>query len=175
MNEIIKALKTRRSIRSYKPDMVSKEDIEQIIEAGLYAANGRGKQAVIVVAITNKELRDQLSVVNREIAGMPETMDPFYGAPVVLAVLAEKEWPTGLYDGSLAIGNMMQAADSLGLGSCWIHRAKEEFEMEEYKQLLKDIGVEGDYIGVGHCIVGYIDGDKPEAAPRNDNRVFWIE
>ena len=175
MNEIIQAIETRRSIRSFKPDMPRKEDLEQIIEAGLYAANGMGRQAAIVVAVTNKELRDKLSAANREIGGFPEGKDPFYGAPAILIVLAEKGWRNGVYDGSLVMGNLMLAAHALGLGSIWIHRAKEEFERPEYQQLLKDLGVEGEWEGIGHCAVGYIDGEVPQPAPRKANRVFWAE
>lgn len=175
MNEIIKAMKERRSIRKFKPDMPAKEDLEQIIEAGLYAANGMGKQAVITVAVTNKEVRDKLSAANCKIGGWEEGFDPFYGAPVVLIVLAEKNWRNRAYDGSLVMGNMMLAAHSLGLGSIWIHRAKEEFETEEWQRLLADHGVEGEWEGVGHCAVGHIDGEIPKAAKRRDGRVFWIE
>lgn len=175
MNEIIKAMKERRSIRKSKSDMVSKKDIDEIIEAGLYAANGMGRQAVITVAVTDKKLRDKIAEDNRKIGGWDKGFDPFYGAPVILIVLAEKDWRNRVYDGSLVIGNMMLAAHSLGLGSIWIHRAKEEFETDEYKKLLKDIGVKGEWEGIGHCAVGYIDGDIPKAAPRKENRVFFIE
>ena len=175
MNEGIKAMKERRSIRKFKAEMPPKADLEQIVEAGLYAANGRGRQAVITIAVTDKELRDKLSAVNNEIMGGPEGNDPFYGAPAILIVLANKEVPTAPYDGSLVMGNLMLAAHSLGLGSIWIHRAKEEFEMPEYQKLLKDLGIEGEWEGIGHCAVGYIDGENPAAAPRNDGRVFWVE
>ena len=175
MNEIIKAMKERRSIRKFKSDMVSKKDIDEIIDAGLYAANGMGKQAVITVAVTNKELRDKIAKDNCKIGGWDESFDPFYGAPVILIVLAEKDWRNRVYDGSLVIGNMMLAAHSLGLGSIWIHRAKEEFETEEYKKLLKDIGVEGEWEGIGHCAIGYIDGDIPKPAPRKENRVYFVK
>ena len=175
MNEIIKAMLERRSIRKFKPDMVSKEDVNKIIEAGLYAANGMGRQAVITVAVTNKELRDKIAEDNRKIGGWDKGFDPFYGAPVILIVLAEKDWRNKVYDGSLVIGNMMLAAHSLGLGSIWIHRAKEEFETEEYKKLLKDIGVQGEWEGIGHCAIGYIDGDIPKPAPRKENRVYFVE
>ncbi len=174
MNEIIKAMKERRSIRKFKPDMVSKKDIDEIIEAGLYAANGMGRQAVITVAVTNKELRDKIAEDNRKIGGWDKGFDPFYGAPVILIVLAEKDWRNRVYDGSLVIGNMMLAAHSLGLGSIWIHRAKEEFETDEYKKLLKDIGVQGEWEGIGHCAIGYIDGDIPKPAPRKENRVYFV-
>jgi len=175
MNEIIKAMEERRSIRKFKAEMPTKEQIEQIVEAGRYAANGMGKQATITVAVTNKELRDKLAKENCRIGGWDAGFDPFYAAPVILIVLADKNWPNRVYDGSLVMGNMMLAAHSLGLGSIWIHRAKEEFEMPEYKQLLKELGVEGEWEGIGHCAVGYIDGEPPKPAPRKDGRVFWAE
>jgi hypothetical protein len=174
MNDIIKAMIERRSIRKFKSDTVSKKDIDEIIEAGLYAANGMGRQAVITVAVTDKKLRDKIAEDNRKIGGWDEGFDPFYNAPVILIVLAEKDWRNRVYDGSLVIGNMMLAAHSLGLGSIWIHRAKEEFETDEYKKLLKDIGVEGEWEGIGHCAIGYIDGDIPKPAPRKENRVYFI-
>ena len=175
MNEVIKAMEERRSVRRFKTDMPEKAAIEQIIEAGLYAANGRGKQAAIVVAVTDKKLRDKISEDNRKIGGWQEGFDPFYGAPVILIVLADKNWPTAVYDGSLVMGNMMLAAHSLGLGSIWIHRAKEEFESDEYRQLLSNLGVEGEWVGIGHCAVGYADGEVPAPAKRRENRVFWAE
>ena len=172
MNEIIKAMEERRSIRKFKPDMPKREDIEQIIEAGLYAANGRGAQATIIIAVTDKELRDRISDANRKIGGWEEGFDPFYGAPAMLIVLGSKDHPTYLYDGTLVMGNMMLAAHSLGLGSIWIHRAKEEFETDEFKSLLDKLGVSGEWEGIGHCAIGYADGDVPDAAPRKDGRVF---
>ena len=175
MNEIIKAMEERRSIRKFKPDMPKKEDLEQIIEAGLYAPNAMGKQAPIVIAVTNKELRDKLAAANCAIGGWEKGVDPFYGAPVVFIVLAKKKWPIRVYDGSLMLGNMMLAAHSLGLGSIWIHRAKEEFETPEWQELLKDLGIEGEYEGIGHCAVGYMDCEMPKAAERKEGRVFWAE
>lgn len=175
MNEIIRAIEERRSIRKFKPDMPEKKDLEQIIEAGLYAANGMGKQAVITVAVTNKDIRDKISAANCKIGGWEEGFDPFYGAPVILVVLADKNWANRVYDGSLVMGNMMLAAHSLGLGSIWIHRAKEEFETGEWQSFLSDIGVEGEWEGIGHCAVGCIDGEIPGAAKRKDGRVFWVE
>lgn len=173
MNEVLKAMKERRSYRKFKPDMVPREIIDQIIEAGLYAASGRNGQDAIIVAVTDKEARDHLSAVNAAVMGA--ATDPFYGAPVVLIVLADKNWSTHVYDGSLVMGNLMLAAHALGIGSCWIHRAKEEFETEEYKQLLKDLGVQGEYEGIGHCILGYPDCETPKAAERKENRVFYID
>ena len=139
------------------------------------AASGMGKQAAIVVAVTKKELRDKIAEDNRKIGGWGEGFDPFYGAPVILMVLGNKEVPTHVYDGSLMMGNLMLAAHSLGLGSIWIHRAKEELEMDEYKELLKSLGVEGEWEGIGHCAIGYADGNLPAAAARKENRVFWAE
>lgn len=175
MNDIIRAIKERRSIRKFKPDMPAKEDIEQIIEAGLYAANGMGKQATITIAVTDKKLRDKISATNCRIGEWKDGFDPFYGAPVILIVLADKNWANRVYDGSLVMGNMMLAAHSLGLGSIWIHRAKEEFELPEYQKLLKDLGVEGEWEGIGHCAIGYTEGDTPKAAERKNSRVFWAE
>ena len=175
MNEILKTMKERRSIRKFKPDMPKKEDLEQIVEAGIYAANGRGQQATVTVAVTNKEMRDKISEINRKIGGWDEGFDPFYGAPVILIVLANKNCNTYIYDGSLVMGNMMLAAHSLGLGSIWIHRAKEEFETEEWRKFLSDLGIEGEWEGIGHCAVGYIDGQLPKAAERKNGRVYWVE
>ncbi len=172
MNTVIQELKERRSCKKYKDEMIPKEDIEEIIEAGLYAASGMGKQSPIILAITDKETRDQLSKMNAAI--MNAEIDPFYGAPVVLVVLANKEVPTCVYDGSLVMGNLLLAADSKGIGSCWIHRAKQEFESEEGKALLKKLGVEGEYEGIGHCILGYPAGEKSKAAERKENRVYWL-
>ncbi|NLK79081.1 MAG: nitroreductase family protein [Clostridiales bacterium] len=174
MSEVMQNMITRRSIRSYKPDMVPEEVINRIVEAGTYAATGMGKQSPIIIAVTNKELRDKLSKTNAEIMGHPD-MDPFYGAPVVLIVLANKERPTYLYDGSLVMGNLMLAAHDEGLGSCWIHRAKEEFESPFGKEILKSLGIEGDYEGIGHCVIGYTNGEEPKAAPRKENYVYYIK
>lgn len=174
MSEVLKAIETRRSIRKYKPDTIPKDVLEQILKAGTYAATGRGLQAPIIVAVTNKELRDRLSKMNAAIMGNPEA-DPFYGAPVVLIVLADKSRSTYVYDGSLVMGNLMLAAHALGIGSCWIHRAKEEFESAEGKEILKSLGIEGDYEGIGHCVLGYADGPVPEAKPRKEDYVYYAE
>ncbi len=175
MNEVIKAIKERRSIRRFKPDMPGKKELEQIIEAGLYAPSAMGKQGAIIVAVTDKALRDKLSAENCRIGGWQEGFDPFYGAPAVLIVLADRNSPNRAYDGSLVMGNMMLAAHSLGLGGIWINRAKQEFDMPEYQELLKGLGIDGEWEGVGHCAVGYIEGDIPQAAERKAGRVFWAE
>lgn len=175
MNETMNNILTRRSIRKYTPEMPKREDLEQIIRAGLYAASGKGGQSSIIVAVTDRALRDRLMEMNRKIGGWAEGFDPFYGAPAVLLVLAKKNTPFTVADGSLSMGNMMLAAHALGLGSCWINRAKEAFDTEEGKALLRELGIEGEYEGVGHCIVGYPDGPAPEPKPRAEGRVFWVE
>ena len=173
MSDVLETIKSRRSIRKYKSDMVPQDKLEKIIEAGTYAATGMGKQSPIIVAVTTKELRDKLSAMNAKIMGT--NTDPFYGAPVVLIVLADKSRPTYLYDGSLVMGNLMLEAEAQGIGSCWIHRAKEEFESEEGKEILKSLGIEGDYEGIGHCVLGFADGSAPKAAPRKDSYVYYVK
>ena len=174
MSGLMEGLLKRRSVRAYKPDMVPQEAIEAVLKAGTYAPTGNGKQSPIIIAVTNKEMRDKLSAMNAKVMGK-DGIDPFYGAPVVLVVLADKSKATYLYDGSLVMGNLMLAAYDQGLGSCWIHRAKEEFESEEGKAILRDLGIEGDYEGIGHCVLGYPAQDLPEASPRKDNYVYYIK
>ena len=173
MNEVLNAIQTRRSVRKFKPDPVPQALLDQVMEAGTWAASGRGRQPVIILAVTGKETRDMLSRWNAGILG--STADPFFGAPAVLVELAQKDISTRVYDGSLVMGNMMLAAHALGLGSIWIHRAKEEFEQPEYKALLASLGIQGEWEGVGHCAVGYADGALPPAAERRAGRVFWVE
>ena len=174
MNEVIQAMLTRRSIHGFKPDVqVPRELMDQIIQAGTYAANGRGRQSAIIVAITNQALRARLSELNRQIGGWKEGFDPFYGAPAYLLVLAEKECPTHVYDGSLVMGNLMLAAHALGLGSCWINRARETFEMDEGKEILASLGIQGEYEGIGYCALGYIEKEPGPAAPRKENFVYY--
>lgn len=175
MSQVLEQMKARRSIRSYKADMVPQEVLDQIIEAGLYAASGMGKQSAIIIQVTDKKLRDELAEMNRKIGGWDEGFDPFYGAPALLIVLAKADMPTGVYDGSLVMGNLMLAAHELGVASCWIHRAKEEFESQWGKDFLKSLGVEEEYEGVGHCILGYAEGDAPAAPARNENRVYYCK
>lgn len=175
MSEVLEKLKSRRSIRKYKPDAIPQDILDQIIKAGLYAANGMGYQNTIIVQVTNKDIRDKISKMNCEIGGWKEGFDPFYGAPAMLIVLAKKDWANRVYDGSLVMGNLMLAAHELGVGSCWIHRAKEEFETEWGKELLKSLGIEEEYEGIGHCALGYAEGNIPKTAPRKENRVFYIK
>ena len=170
--ETLTVLKTRRSCRAYQSRLIEPEKLEAIIEAGTYAATGMGRQSPIIIAVTDPAMRDRLSKMNAAIMGVD--FDPFYGAPELLIVLADRSMPTHLYDGGLVLGNMMNAAADLGVASCWIHRAKEEFESEEGKEILRQLGIEGDYEGVGHLILGY--AAKPEAAPapRKANYVYRI-
>ena len=172
MSELINGIKSRRSVRKYKSIPISSDIIEKIVEAGTYAASGMNRQQTIILAITEKEIRDELSRDNAAVMGRDS--DPFYGAPAVLVVLAAADCPTGVYDGSLVMGNLMLAAHSLGVDSCWIHRAKETFEMPKWKRFLVDVGVEGEYVGIGNCILGYRDTDYPTAPARKENRVFYV-
>ena len=173
MNEVIRNIVERRSIKKYKSDMVPTELIDEVLKAGTYAPSGMNRQSPIIIAITNKEVRDKLSKLNAKIMGVDT--DPFYGAPVVIVVLADKTVPTYIYDGSLVMENMMLAATSIGLGSCWIHRAKEEFETEEGKRLLASLGISDQYEGIGNCILGYPAEEKVVAKPRKDHYVYKIE
>ncbi|MBQ3712736.1 MAG: nitroreductase [Spirochaetia bacterium] len=162
--ETMNVLKSRRSCRAYKPELIEQNKLDAILEAGTYAATGMGKQSPVIIAVTDRKLRDRLSKMNATVLGME--IDPFYGAPEVVVVLADKSVPTYVYDGSLVLGNMMNAAADLGVASCWIHRAKEEFESPEGKAILKELGIEGDYEGIGHLILGYAASPAPKPAPR---------
>lgn len=175
MSNVFDNMKTRRSIRKYKPDLVPENLIDKIMEAGSYAATGKNWQSPIIIAVSNPLLRNKISDMNRRIGGWEEGFDPFYGAPVILIVLADKSRPTYIYDGSLVMGNMMLEAHELGLGSCWIHRAKEEFESDEGKEILHSLGIEGDYEGIGHLALGYIEGEIPEMKPRKENWVYYAK
>ena len=174
MNEVIQCLLTRRSVRSYLPKQVEEEKLQEILLAGTYAASGMGRQGSVILQVTDKALRDRLMRLNAAVMGREDT-DPFYGAPALLIVLSDRQYSTYLYDGSLVMGNMMNAAHALGLGSCWIHRAREEFDSPEGKELLRTLGIKGDYEGIGNLIVGYPDGEIPEAKPRREGRVFYAK
>ena len=165
MSETLKVLETRRSCRAFKPELIEEEKLQAIIKAGTYAATGMGRQSPIIIAVTNKELRDKLSVMNAKFMGKDESFDPFYGAQELLIVLANKAMP---------MGNLMNAAHAVGVDSCWIHRAKEEFETQEGKELLKSLGIEGDYEGIGHLVLGYAAAPLKEAAPRKADYVYYI-
>jgi nitroreductase len=176
VNETLKTLLERRSIRKYQPRQVEDAVLEEILKAGTYAPSAMGRQSAVIVLVQDPDTIAELSSVNAEIFGKPGT-DPFYGAPTVAVVLAD----TGLgeanarCDGALVMGNLMNAAAALGVGSCWINRAKETFERPEGKALLKKWGLPETMIGVGNCILGYADGAAGGApAPRKDGRVVRI-
>lgn len=175
MNEIIQAMEARRSVRKFQAALPPRALLDQILEAGLYAPSAMGRQSVITVAVTDPDLRARLARDNCRIGGWEPGFDPFYGAPAVLIVLARADSPTRLYDGSLVLGNLLLAAHALGLGGIWIHRAKEEFELPEYRRLLADLGISGEWEGIGHCAVGYPDGPLPQPAPRKPGRVWYVE
>lgn len=174
MNETLKTLETRRSCRKFIADkMPAKEQLDAIIRAGTFAPSGMGRQSVKIIAVTNREMRDKISEENAKVMGQSGT-DPFYGAPVILIVIADKSASTSIYDGSLVMGNLLNAAESLGLGSIWIHRAKEEFENDFGKQILNDLGITGEWEGIGHAAIGYAaEGGVRPPAVRKDN-VYWI-
>ncbi len=171
MNEILKNLEERRSSRSYTEEQLSDCDLDAILNAGLYAPTGMNRQETYFVAVRNKETRDKLSMLNAAVMGSEN--DPFYGAPCVITVLSAPNF-TAVEDGSLAMGNMMNAAHALGLGSCWIHRAKQVFDSPEGKELLKEWGLPEDLIGVGNCILGHIES-LPEAKPRKEGRIVKVD
>lgn len=175
MTTLLEGMMARRSVRSYKSTPVPREILEKIIEAGRWAASGKNRQSCKIICVTKKELRDRISEMNCRIGGWSDTMDPFYGAPAIIIVLAEKEWRNRVYDGTLILGNMMLEAYEQGVGSCWIHRAKEEFESPEGQEILKMAGIEGEWEGIGHLAVGYIEGPFPKAPRRKGNEVYWIE
>lgn len=167
-------LLTRRSVRKYKSDMIPRDVLEKIIEAGVWAPTGGNKQTPIIIAVTNPELRQRLSDLNNAVVGREG--DAFFGAPVVLVVLGDKNLSGNyVYDGSLVMGNLMLAAHAMGVSSCWIHRAKQVFDSPEGKAILAELGIEGDFEGIGHCILGYADGPIPEPKPRKENYVYWAE
>ena len=172
--EAYQAILGRTSCRNFQNREVEKEKIQRILKAGTYAPTGAGNQSPIIIAIANKQVRDRLSRMNAKIMGDANT-DPFYGAPVILVVLAEKKYPTYIYDGTLVMGNMMIAATAEGLGSCWIHRAKEEFETAEGKQMLMDLGITGEYEGIGHLALGYTSENSQRRAKRKENYIFYLE
>jgi len=172
MNDTIKSLINRRSIRKYKKEQISTEELELVLKAGMYAPTGKNKQSPIIVAVTNAEEIAYLSELNAAVLGT--NSDPFYGAPTVLVVLADADNPNYIYDGSLVMGNLMNAAYSIGLGSCWINRAREVFASEEGKAWLLKHGIEGNYTGIGNCILGYPE-ESPVAFPRKENYVYYVK
>jgi nitroreductase len=174
MEDILDVIISRRSTKKYKSEMIDKTLIDKVIKAGTYAPSGRNMQSPIIVAITNKEVRDNLSREIARLRGM-DGFDPFYNAPVVLAVLADKTIFTHVYDGSCVMENMLLEAHSLGLGACWIHWAKELFDGEYGRGLIRSLGIDDNYEGIGSCIVGFPDMDIKNDIPRKDNYVYYVE
>ncbi len=172
MNETIKTLHERRSIRKFKPEQIKEQELNAILEAGMYAPSGANQQSALFVVVQDKETLKKLSAMNAAV--LQKDIDPYYGAPTLVLVFADRSKVTPVEDACLALGNMLNAATSLGVGSCWVHRAKQMFETGEGKDFLKKWGVAGDYLGVGSCILGYPDGKRPEAAPRKDNFVIRV-
>lgn len=173
MNEFIRTLCDRRSCRSYRPTQLREEELADILRAGTYAASGMGRQSAKIVVLQEPKDIARLERMNAEVLGKPDA-HPFYGAPTVCLVLADAAIPTAVEDGSLVMGNLMNAAHALGLGSCWINRAREEFASEEGKALLRQWGIEGEWIGVGHCILGYPDGAPAPARPRKADYIVKV-
>lgn len=173
-NETLRNLKERRSIRSFRKEQIKEEQLDAILEAGMYAPTGMGAQSPVMVVIQNKELIKKLSRMNGAVMGNEES-DPFYGAPTVIIVLADKTRSTYREDGSLVMGNLLNAAHAVGVDSCWIHRAREVFEGPEGKALLKEWGMEGEYEGIGNCILGYRSCEYPAPKERKENYVIRVE
>ena len=173
-NETIDTLVARRSVRAFDSARMPEESLlAEVVKAGECAPTGHGRQSPRMVVITNREVRDRLSKWNAKVLGTES--DPFYGAPVIILVLADRTIPTYLYDGSLVMGNLMNAAQSVGLGSCWIHRAKEVFDTTEGKQMLKEWGIEGDYEGIGHVALGFALKEPAPAKTRKADYAVWVK
>lgn len=173
MNETLKTLKMRRSCRKYLDKQVEPAALDAILEAGTYAPTGMNRQAPVIVAVQNKETRDKIAKMNAAVMGAEN--DPFYGAPTVLVVLADPAVRTYLHDGALVMGNLMNAAHAVGVDSCYIFRAKEVFETEEGKEMLRQWGIPENFVGIGNCILGYrAEGGVKEAAPRKENYIVKV-
>lgn len=172
MNETISCLLNRRSVRAYRPEQIKPAELETILQAGLYAPSAMNLQPSIMLVIQDRETISMLSRLNAEVMG--RDTDPFYGAPTVIVVLADKNAPNHVQDASLVMGNLMNAAFSLGVDSCWINRAREVFEMPEARALLREKGISDDYVGVGNCILGYRSGELPAAPPRREGRIIKL-
>lgn len=170
-NETLKTLCERRSIRKYRPEQVSREELEAILKAGTFAPTGRNSQSPVMVVVQDPGLIAKLAKLNAEIWG--KDVDPFFGAPTDIIVFSDKRVHTYLYNGSLVMGNLMNAAHSVGVGSCWVHRAKEMFETEFGRELMKKWGLDENYEGIGNCVIGYAAGDIPAAKPRKDGYVIF--
>ena len=170
--DTLEAIKTRRAVRSYSDKPVQEDVLDQILEAGLWAPSGMGMQSQKLLLVTDKTLLGKLSALNASIMGVDT--DPFYGAPAVVFVLCDASAKTHVYDGPLAAENMMLAATALGVDSCYIFRGKEMFATSEGKQMLKDLGMDGDLEGNAIVILGYREGEASAPKPRKENRLFKV-
>ena len=170
-NDVLKAIEARRSCRSFSSRQISAEELDAVLRAGTWAPSGMGRQAAKIVAVQDPETVARLERMNAAVLGNPDA-HPFYGAPTVLVVFADTTVPTYLYDGSLVLGTMLLAASTLSLGSCWIHRAKEVFQTPEGKDLMQKWGVGEQYIGIGHCILGYPQGEIPAPKARKEDYII---
>lgn len=168
-NEIITALKTRRSIRRFKKEQITEQELQTVLEAGTWAPTGMGYQDPWIVAIQDETLMAKISQMNREVWG--KDIDPFYGAPTYVLVFASKpeKWANSMADGSLVLGNMMIAAHAIGLGSCWINREREMFATPEGQALMKEWGLPDDLMGIGALALGYPELPIKEPKPRKEN------
>ena len=173
-NETLQTIKARRSCRAYKPEQITEAELAAVLEAGTYAASAMGRQSAKIVVVQDAATRAELTRMNADVMHAGPDADPMYGAPTILVVLADAHNGAAVQDGSLVMGNLMLAAASLGLGSCWINRAKEEFDTEEGKALLRRWGIEGDWVGVGHCILGYPAAEPKPAAPRKADYIVRV-
>ena len=177
MNQTINDLKTRRSIRKVKDEQISDEDLKIILETGTYAPTGRGTQSPKIVVIQDEEKIKELSAWNRSFfpVEVPEDLDPFYGAKTLLIVLADSEMPTWIEDGASVLAVLVNAAHAVGVGSCWIHRARDEFASPKGKELLNEWGIPERYEGVGHVVLGYADMEAPEPLPRKEDYIHFVD
>lgn len=171
-NKIIENILTRRSVRSFLNDEVEQDKIDLILKAGSYAPSGMGKQSPVIICIKDKTYRDKISALNAKV--LNSSNDPYYGATIIILVLADKNIHTNIEDGSCALENMMLAAHSLGLSTCWIHRAREMFDSQEGKDLLKEWGISEELIGIGSLALGYAKNNNQVAKPRKDNYIKII-
>lgn len=173
MNETLKVLKERRSIRKFQNRQLTQADLSAILEAGTWAASGKNMQSAVMVAVQDPQVIARMRELNAAIQGRPGT-DPFYGAPTVVVVLADGDNYNWMKDGCLVMGNLMTAAASIGVGSCWINRATELFDMPEGKELLKSWGLSENYRGIGNCILGYPEGEIPAPRARKENYIIRV-
>lgn len=169
MKETVIDIQNRRSVKKFKPDQISDEELMEVLKAGMNAPSGGNNQTAVFIVVQEPELKARLSELNRQIAGAPEGVDPFYGAPTVILVASKLGKGDPVEDGCLAIGNMLNAAYALGLGSRWINRIRQTFETDMGKELLELAGYEGEYIGIGSCILGYPAEGFPEPIAKKDN------